>query len=226
MEKPKKVYYYHYHDKVSGHSCSKPISEDKFHTVINKWYAEVVGNNKRILVDATEFLENLYNYCQVNNAFRDENLLKNVKNIKLEYVYFEKENTNFGFIHYQILRRVKKFHMSVMEDYNELANRSKFKNMFKNYDAFNLRQLKFELGYWGINKMMEYMKEQPNVFFLNPKLEKITIVDKWGRPSDNIIVPKEFNEYYDAEIKHLKIKRDSFGDDSCGVKVILRRKKC
>ncbi len=206
------------------HFVSLSYQKNKFTKIINEWYEKEICGTNTIVIDANMFLQNLYSYCQINDAFRDENLLKNVKNIKLNNIYFAKLNINFGFIHHQILRHVEKFHMIVMEDFDKLKNRSKFKNMFKNYDKFNLHKLTFELYYWNINNMMEYMIEQPNVFIINPKLKKIVIINKWYDNKHNITIPTEFEEYYDVVIKIINKEKKLFDNDKYVAKIILSRK--
>lgn len=194
---------------------------------LNEWYDSVILNRKKVIEDASILLPKLYYYCMANNKFTDKNLLDKIKSIKLDFVYILKQNVNFGFIHYQILRNVEKFSISFIEDYNRKANHRIFKSMFKNYDKFNLTSLTFELYYFGINDCLEFMVEQSNVFLFNNQLRKIKIIARSGYNVynvNNVIIPDIFERYYHIKCKHIIVKKPAPSSrETHETHVILRR---
>lgn len=188
---------------------------------INEWYqTQIVGRDK-IKINSSNFIEDLYKFCQKNNAFCDPNLLDSIESVSIDYLYFGKVNVNFGFVHHQILKHVKYFRTKFIEDNGDIYNRQKFRNMFKNYKHFNLREIKLKTFYWQLDDILKcIVDEQPEVFLHNNNLQLVEISCLYH--DDVPTIPPELYQFYKVEIKSMR-RTIAQGEKSYYKKVVLKR---
>lgn len=178
---------------------------DNLKNGIGKWGDEDL---LKLSGNCSNLLDELYKYCKKNNAFRSKNLLGNIKYVKLSFVYIREINMNFGFIHHQILRNVQAFKMTIIEDNILASNKRKFRNLFKNYDGFNLSRISICAYYWKTSELLKFMAdEQENVFLLNTNLKKISITPVL-RLVGRVKIPLIFYKYYDIHFVEKKNKKE------------------